>query len=444
MKKRILFIMPSVGRKKNEPYVRSWQMEPLPIAALSALTPDDRFEKQFLDDRIEKIPSHIEADLVAITTETYTAQRAYQISDLFRKKGIPVLMGGFHATLVPEEIAEHADSVMVGEAEGCWHEMLEDLEHETLKPRYQAGNRANLEGCFPDRQIYAGKKYIDLAMLETSRGCRYSCEFCSISAFFKKQWTERPVEDVVHEIKITGKRNWFFVDDNIGANFQRLETFLQSLEKLRIRWVGQISIEATNQPALLKLMRRSGCIGVLIGFESINSANLEQMGKSINRTVSDYETAISNLRKNGLAVYGTFVFGYDHDTRETFEETYRFAVRNKLFFAAFNHLVPFPGTPLYERLESEGRLLHKKWWLDPNYRFGDIAFQPAGFSPRELGDLCMEYRTKFYHPASILRRGMDVRANCSSPFMAAIFYAQNTKFLGDVHLRQNLPLGFHA
>jgi len=180
----------------------------------------------------------------------------------------------------------------------------------------------------------------------------------------------------------------------------------------------------------------------LIGFESINEANLEQMGKGINRTVSDYETAIARLRQNGLSVYGTFVFGYDEDTHETFEETFAFARRNRLFFAAFNHLVPFPGTPLYRRLEAEGRLLYDRWWLSPDYRFGDIAFRPKKLSPEELSALCMKYRTKFYSPRSILYRGMDLQANCSNLFMTTLFYAQNVGSLRDIHLRQQLPLGF--
>jgi radical SAM superfamily enzyme YgiQ (UPF0313 family) len=442
MKPRILFIMPSVGRKPNQPYVRSWKMEPLPIAALSALTPPERFEKHFADDRIEAIPYDVEVDAVAITTETYTARRAYQIAARFRARSIPVILGGFHATLVPDEAQQHADSILIGEAEGVWNEMLDDLAAGRLKPRYQHSGASGFSGVFPDRDIYRGKKYIDLAMLETSRGCRYNCEFCSISAFFKRQWNRRPVEDVVAEIRQAKKKNWFFVDDTIGADLPRLEQLLEALVPLRIRWVGQISIESTNHPALLRLMKRSGCAGVLIGFESINEANLEQMGKGINRSVSDYETAIANLRRNSLSVYGTFVFGYDEDTRRTFEETFAFAVRNKLFFAAFNHLVPFPGTPLYRRLETEKRLLHETWWLHPDYRFGDIAFQPRHLSPKELGGLCMEYRAKFYGLRSILKRGMDLRANCRSPFMASLFYAQNFGSLRDVHLRQQLPLGF--
>lgn len=442
MKKRILFVMPSVGRKPGQPYVRSWKMEPLPIATLAALTPESRFDRMFVDDRIEAIPTDLQADAVAIPTETYTARRAYQIAATFRSRGIPVILGGFHASLVPDECMQHADTVLTGAAESAWEELLDDLETGSLKPRYHGADSSLRPGLFPERGIYAGKRYVDLAMLETSRGCRFTCEFCSITAFFKQQCHQRPIEDVVEEIQRTRKRNWFFVDDNLGSNLQRLEQLLVALVPLRIRWVGQISIQISRHPTLLRLLKRSGCAGVLIGFESIHPANLSQMGKDMNRSIRDYEEAIQNLRKHGLAVYGTFVFGYDHDCRQTFEDTYQFCVRNQLFFAAFNHLVPFPGTPLYERLQREKRLLHEAWWLHPDYRFGDIAFQPRHFSPDELRDICVEYRLKFYSAGSILRRGADWRANCRNPFMAVLFFAQNIGAGRDVVLRQNLPLGF--
>jgi radical SAM superfamily enzyme YgiQ (UPF0313 family) len=442
MKKRLLFIMPSVGRKPGQPYVKSWLMEPLPIATLSALTPADKFEKVFADDRLEAIPYEEPFDAVIITTETYTARRAYQIATAFRAKGIPVLLGGFHTTLVPDEAAQYADAILIGEAEGCWGQMLEDLYSNNLSPCYQSSHIHSFAGALPDRSIYHGKKYLDLAMLETSRGCRYDCEFCSISAFFKKQWTIRPLEEVIAEIKAAGKKRWFFVDDNIGMDPARFEIMLKALIPLNIHWVGQISIEVSQNRSLMKLMKQSGCAGVLIGFESINPSNLDQMGKSINRSVTDYETAIARLRQHGLALYGTFVFGYDGDTAETFEETFQFALRNKLFFAAFNHLVPFPGTPLYQRLQQEDRLLYKKWWLSPDYRFGDVAFRPAKLSPEELSALCQTYRHKFYGLPSVLRRGLDRQANCQSLAMTSLFYAQNFSSKRDIDRRQKLPLGF--
>lgn len=441
MKKKILFIMPSVGRKKNQPYVKSWKMEPLPIAMLSALTPEKHFEKYFADDRLEAIPYNIDIDAVMITVETYTAKRTYQIAREFRKKKIPVILGGFHVTLVPEEARQHADAILIGEAEGCWQKLLDDLSADNLKEQYKEESVFGVKPFLPDSSIYKGKKYLNLSMLETSRGCRYTCEFCSITSFFEHRCYYRPIEDVINQIKSTKSNKWFFVDDNIGSDLDRFEQLLKALIPLKILWTGQISIEVTRRPKLLELMKKSGCIGVLIGFESITPGNVLQMGKKVN-TVSDYEKAVTNMRKYGMCVYGTFVFGYDEDTVETFTETLRFAMDSKMFFAAFNHLVPFPGTPLYKRLEKENRLLYDKWWLDDDYRFGSVAFKPKTFSADELADLCLLHRNKFYSFSSIMRRGFDFKGNCSSIFMTALFYIQNFTAKKDVASRQELPMGF--
>ena len=441
MKKKILFIMPSVGRKKNQPYVKSWKMEPLPIAMISALTPDKYFDKYFADDRLEEIPYDIDVDAVMITVETYTAKRTYQIAEQFRKRKIPIILGGFHVTLVPEEAIEHADAILIGEGESCWQQLLDDLSANKLKKQYKGKSIFGKQSIYPDLSIYKDKKYTNLSMLETSRGCRYTCEFCSITSFYDQKCRYRPVEDIINQIIFTNTKRWFFVDDNIGSNLIRFEKLLKALIPLKIKWVGQISIEVTNSPVLLDLMKRSGCIGLLIGFESLNPSNVMQMGKKIN-TMNDYEKAINNMRKYGMVVYGTFVFGYDEDTVDTFTETLDFAQRSKMFFAAFNHLVPFPGTDLYTRLENENRLLFDKWWLSDSYRFGDVAFQPKNFTPKELADLCLEHRNKFYTIPSIFKRGFDFKGNCGSPFMTALFYFQNFSAKRDVTLRQELPMGF--
>ena len=237
-------------------------------------------------------------------------------------------------------------------------------------------------------------------------------------------------------------RNVFFVDDNIGADPDRLRELCLALLPLRRRWIGQLSLHAVRDDALPRLMRRSGCEGVLIGFESLDSRALDAMGKAVNAGGSDYDDAIGRLRKHGLSVYATFVFGYDGDTRAAFEATLRFAVRQKFFFCAFNHLVPFPGTRLFERLRAEGRLLHDAWWLDESYRFGDLAFRPSALAPEELAALCHEYRLRFYGPASVLRRGLDLRANCRTLPKAALYAAQSAAGRREVRRRQGLPLGF--
>jgi radical SAM superfamily enzyme YgiQ (UPF0313 family) len=437
----ITFIQPSVGRKPDgSPYPRTWVMEPLSIATLASLTPAAH-QRVFVDDRLEPIPYDRPTDLVCLSVETYTARRAYQIAAGFRRRGVQVVLGGFHPTLLPDEAAVHAAAIVCGEAEPVWAALLDDAASGSLQPRYQAAAPADLAGLAADRTVFAGRPYGPLALVETSRGCHFDCEFCSIAAVSKRTFRTRPVTEVVREIRTLRQRNLFFVDDNLGANPERLRELCEALQPLRRRWIGQVSLHVAADNALLQLMGRSGCIGVLIGIESLAAGNLAAMGKAVNAGGLGYEAALARLRQHGISVYATFVFGYDRDTRQTFEETFRFIQRQKFFFAAINHLVPFPGTALYARLQAEGRLLHRAWWLDPDYRFGDVAFRPATLSAAELAALCLEYRRKVYSLPGVLHRGLDVRANCRTPCKAALYLTQNLLSRREIERRHGLPLG---
>ncbi len=438
----ITFVLPCVGKRDGRGYPRSWLMEPLGIGRLSAMTPAN-WTKKFYDDRLESIPYDTPTDLVAINVETYTARRAYQIAREYRTRGVTVVMGGFHATLMPEEVQGHADSVVIGEAESVWPVLLTDFANGRLQRSYRATERPSLSGLRPDRSIYAGRPYLGLALVETARGCQFGCEFCSIAGFYKSTYVARPVAEVVEEIQATGARNVFFVDDNLGVNRERTRQLLEALIPLRIRWMCQVSISVAHDESLLALMRRSGCVGVLIGFESLDAAPLAAMGKTMNPvTEAEAEKAVRRFYRHGIAIFATFVFGYDTDTDASFKRTLNFAIRQGFFFAAFNHIVPFPGTPLYDRLKREGRLLHDPWWLDDSYRFGDVAFQPAGMLANELRDRCLEYRLRFYSLSSIARRYINSAANRRSPFLASLFWMQNLGGRRETLGRFGLPLGF--
>jgi len=448
----ITFIQPAVGRKSNgERYPKTWIMEPLSLAALSALTPA-AWGRSFFDDRLGEVRYDVETDVVCISVECYTANRAYQIAERFRRRSVPVVMGGFHATLCPDEVAQFADAVVCGEAESVWADVLHAVEafkvaqpSKAVKKIFGAQTRMSVphwKTCpHPDRSLYAGRNYGPLNLVETSRGCRFQCEFCSITKFFKQTYTVRPVEDVIAEIKALSKDILFFVDDNLAMEVERLKALCHALTPLRKRWIGQLSIHAANDSELLVLMARSGCAGVLIGFESLHAETIHAMGKQVNASNSDFRTAIENLRRHHLSIYATFVFGYDNDTEETFEETYRFAIENKFFFAAFNHLVPFPGTDVYERFKREGRLLYKDWWRREDVRFGDVVFRPKNFTPERLAELCQHYRLKFYSLPSMLRRGNDYRANAYGLRKMLYFYMSNLMQEKEVGRRRGLPFG---
>lgn len=438
---RVTLIHPCVGRKPGQAYIKTWQMESLPAATLAGLTPDD-VEVRFYDDRLEVIPFEEKTDLVAISVETYTAKRSYQIASEYRRRGVPVVMGGFHAALCPDEVALWAEAVVVGEAEKLWPQVLDDARHGTLKKMYRAEGRPSLAELRPDRSIFRGKRYLPIGLVEAGRGCHFRCEFCAVQTVFDQTQTRRPIDRILTELRQLKdeKRLFFFVDDNITSNLKEAKEFFRALIPLGIRWVSQASINAAHDEEFLELLVRSGCQGVLIGFESLNAANLASMNKTFNTARGGFEKALANLRRHHIRVYGTFIFGYDGDTAESFGPTVEFAKRHAFYIAAFNHLTPFPGTPLYQRLKEEGRLLYEAWWLDENYSYNGIPFTPRGMSPAELQRACLEARREFYSWRSIVGRGFD-EVNRSNFFMWRNFYLINAMHRGDVSLRDHYPLG---
>lgn len=379
-------------------------LPPLAMAILAARTPEE-VAVTFYDDRVEMIPDDDMPDLVALSVETFTARRAYEIAERYRRKGVTVVMGGYHPTLLPEEVLEHADAIIIGDAEGSWEQLLDDFRNDRLLQRYSGGNALALDDYRMDRSIFQGKKYVPVELVQFGRGCRFTCEFCSIDAFYRHQVRVRPVQSVVDEIKtLNRKKMLFFVDDNLFSSRKELDALLDALTPLEVRWSCQISIDAAKDDLLLERLRASGCIFVLIGFESLSEANLRQMGKSWNNVSGSYLQTVEKFHRRGIAVYGTFVFGYDDDTPELIEKSVAFAMEAKLEIANFNPLTPTPGSRLYARLQREGRMLNERWWEDASYRYGDPIFRPVRMSPERFAAHCFEAKKRFYAWDSIVRR----------------------------------------
>ncbi|MBF0197596.1 MAG: B12-binding domain-containing radical SAM protein [Planctomycetes bacterium] len=435
----ITFIYPCIGRFRDTKYVRSWQMQPLSIAVLSSLTPTN-WDRHFFDDRLEDIDYERPTDVVAISVETYTARRAYQIAAEYRKRGVAVIMGGYHATFCPDEVIQHADAVCVGEAEGCWGEILDDISSQSIKGIYRSNSQRTLSGINPDRDIFTGKNYLRLNLVETSRGCSFSCSFCSITSFFKATHRSRPVEDIVREVKASKTKLFFFVDDNIVSNQNRAMELFRALIPLKISWVSQGCIDAAQNPELIGLMAASGCKGVLVGFETLSKDNLGAVNKKVNSTI-EYKQAISVYRKHGILLYGTFMFGMENDTNELMEDTISFAREQKLFLAAFAHVMPFPGTPLYQQIAERPQSGMKKWWLDEEYRFGQVPYNPSSMKAQSLESMCHVARKRFYGIRSIISRGLDFTANCSGLKNAKYFLGINFMMRREVNQKKGLPLG---
>lgn len=440
---KITLVKPNIGRRGNRVYVDEGRMEPLQLGVLAALAPPDA-EVTLYDDRVEAIHYDEPTDLVAITVETFTARRAYEISAEYRARGVPVIMGGFQPTLAPEECARHADSVYIGDAEHRWPEAIEDARRGALKPRYDAPVGVAHPGLLPRRDLFAGKGYLPLTLMQFTRGCLYRCRFCAVSRYFGARAYHREVSEVVREIEAQDRRLIFFVDDNIAADHAALKELCRALRPLGIRWVSQASIDMAHDPELLDLMMESGCLGNVVGFESLDRRALRSLRKSPNLARFDeFRGQLAALRGHGMQLWASFALGSDFETEQSVADTLDFALANKFAFAAFNILMPYPGTPLYRDLAAEGRLLYGgKWWLHPDYRFNYASFVPTLMTPEQLTNACLRARTVFNSPASILRRAFDFRTNMSSPYRLGLYLQFNPLFRREVFKKHGMNFGY--
>jgi radical SAM superfamily enzyme YgiQ (UPF0313 family) len=443
---KLTLIKPNIGRLEHSLFVDEARMEPLQLGVLAGLTPPD-VEVALYDDRVEAIPYDEPTDLVAITTQTFTARRAYEIGDAYRQRGVRVIMGGMHATLLPEEVAAHADAVYTGDAEFLWAQVIADARRGALRPRYDAPVGPPQPGTLTRRDLFPGKGYLPITLLQFSRGCRFDCAFCATSAFFRGQHYCRRVDDVVREIEAQGRRHLFFVDDNLLANHEAAKELFRALIPLRVKWVSQGSIDMTEDRQLMALMARSGCLGHVIGFESLDPRNLRAMRKEPNLSggLARYAPQIETLRDYGLQTWAAFTLGHDHDTVDSIERTLAFALENKFTFAAFNVLMPYPNTSLYKRLRAEDRLLYDgRWWLHPDYRFNYAAFQPQRMSAAELTAAGFHCRARFNSVGAIVRRAFDLKTNMRSPYRLAIYALYNPLFRQETFKKHGMRLGVES
>ncbi len=431
---KITFIRPNMYSAKA-----SDAMQPLAFAILSALTPTD-IQTVLYDDRIEDIPYNESTDLVAMSVETFAAKRAYQIANEYRKRNIPVLMGGFHPSILPEECLQYADSIAIGDAEGLWAEIIADFRKGELKRIYKAEITAATVVTSFDRTIFKGKKYAPINLVQWGRGCFHNCDFCSIVSFYEGKQPLRAINEVIEEIKTLDNKPIFFVDDNIFHNKLQFTKFVEALIPLKKKWTCQISIDVAKDEALVTLMRRSGCIMVLVGVESLSAVNLQQMNKQWSSRVN-YEAAFQVFRRNGIMIYATFVFGYDSETKESIQQTVDFAIKQRFFLTNFNPLHPLPKTELYNRLLAENRLLHPNWWLDDDYYFGKSIFIPKSMTTNELELECFKARQQINSLQSIFKRALDFKTNLRSFLNFGLYLLANLTNRREVFRKQGKKLG---
>lgn len=437
---KITFILPAIGKKAGDSYLKSWLMEPLTIAVLNSMIPS-RFEREFYDDRIENINYDTETDAVFITVETYTAKRAYYIASQFRKRGKKVLLGGYHVTLCPEEAAQYADAIMVGNADKILDTVLADLENGTLQKRYDGG--ICIAYKMPDRSIYADKmkKYLPVSLVETGRGCYHNCEFCSIAGYYHSHYIHREVADIIAEIKTCKHKIFFFVDDSIFSDREFAKELFVELKKLKIIWTTQITLDIARDEEMLRLMKESGCEMVLIGFESIDSGNLKQMNKGWTERLGEREALIQKIHDVGIGIYASFVFGFDSDNEDTFKATLEFCEKHQFFVVAFNHLLIFPNTRTYASFKADDRLLSEQWWLQSGYTFGTVTFNPKQITSDHLRACCKGYRKKYFSFQSIFKRGRTMHKRSKGFLINFAYWAINIIFHFEIDKRFGIPIG---
>lgn len=381
----------------------------LGLLKVAALTPPG-WQVRIVDEKVEPLDLNQEADLVGVTGMTPTANRAYEIADHFRRRGTTVVMGGMHASQLPEEALRHCDSVVIAEAEGLWPRLLADFERGVLQPiyRHEDGLPPLAHQPAPDWELYRGKRYLPVHFVETTRGCPIGCEFCSVTNAFGGRYRNRPQDEVLAELRslrrfdglLTLKNCVFFVDDNIIANRAYAREFLGRIADLGLKWFGQASVNIANDDELLDLCRKSGCTGIFIGFETLSPETLRSIGKRINQP-QRYLDVVRKIHDHGIGIDGSFVFGFDTDDAGVFDRTLEFVMQAKLDIAYFSILTPYPGTRLHQRLGEEGRLLTRDWSL---YDGSRVVYRPKHFTPEQLLEGYYRVLKEFYRVPSIFGR----------------------------------------
>ena len=386
---KILLVLPAgenVRVTKERPFIPKRKMlrfSVLSLTIIAGLTPPEH-EVRIVDENVEPLDFDLDVDVVGVTFMTALAPRAYEIAGKFRKRGKIVVGGGFHPTLCPAEAKLHFDSIVIGDAEDVWPQVLRDIESGNIRVSYRRVSCANgnsLHSPIARRDLlnHTAKHYVTINAVQTGRGCQHACRYCSVTAFHRQKHKTRPLEEVLRELRAL-PRDLIFVDDNIMSDRSYAQALFQAMIPLGKRWVGQCSIEISEDSELLNLASSAGCCGLFIGIETVNADNLESVGKSFNES-GRYRDRLARIRRAGIGVIAGMIVGLDNDDPDVFERTLAFLQKSKIDALQLNILTPLPGTPLFTDMSDSGRITDKT--LD-HYDYRHVVFQPKGMSANEL------------------------------------------------------------
>lgn len=386
----------------------------LALFILQGLTPE-KHKITILEEEFKPIDFDADYDLIAISCMTSNAKRGYMIAGEFKKRGKTVVMGGIHPTLLPDEALQYCDSVVIGEAEGVWETLLEDIEQNQLKRTYHVTDPDLTRYIPKDYSAISKSQFFNLVPIMTTRGCPYDCDFCCVSDIFGKKIKHMPIENVVRDIVESKAKRFIFLDDNIIGNRKYARELFNALKPLKITWIGQASISFANDLEMMALARKSGCVGLFIGLESVVESRNKNLRK-LSDNLKDTEESLKKIRKMGIIIMASVIFGFDEDTPEIFDDTVDFLIKNKISIGSLNILTPYPGTKTFKDLKAQNRLINERW---EHYDHHTVVYQPKNMSPMELQIGKIKAKAKFYTLASIMKR---LFANSFSP---VIYIASN-------------------
>lgn len=420
MKKKLLIILPeaAIHKLKIGPFSMSFREAPLTATVLAALVPDELdIDITCCDENVQRLPARTDFDLVAISIITGTAYRGYELARKYKEAGACVVLGGVHVTLLPDEAAGHADSIIIGFAENTWPRLLRDFDRGQLKKRYEDRQASYTDMPIPKRSLQKNRRYGVPNVVSATRGCRNNCDFCAVPAA-GFGWQTRPIEKVINEIKQIPSGRIVFNDVSLGEDMDYFKALLNALAPLKKRWGGLVSTKVFRDPEITGLLKKSGCAYLLIGFESLNDYSLAAIKKGFNQ-YDEYAEIIRALHAIRVVIMGCFIFGFDEDDRGIFQKTVDFVNRYRIDIPRYAIYTPYPGTESFRRLKKEDRLLHEKWnYYDTQH----VVFRPKLLSVEELDEGFRWAYRKTFTVSSSLRRTLHSGRNFFITFAGNLAY----------------------
>ena len=428
---KLVLINPVNPRKGGLTVNLSSRFPPLGLGIVAALTPED-WDIEIVDENFEPF-SFRDADLVGLTAFTAAATRAYEIAGFYREKGIPTVLGGIHASMVPEEALRYVDAVVIGEAESVWKKVVADFEAGTLKRVYK-GEWVDLKMLPHARWDLFHPGYL-FGSVQTARGCPMDCEFCSVSAFNGHQYRQRPIDEVLDEVAAIPQKRVFFVDDNIigygKKAAERAGSLFEGMSERGIAkdWFCQASMNFADHEPVLKSAAESGCRMVFLGVEAEDRTALHEVNKTLNVKVKDYEAVFRRINDHGIAVLGAFIFGMDCDTPDSIRHRTDYMLKSEVDVMQATFLTPLPGTRLFKRFEKENRLRYTDFPPDwDHYDMTEVVFDPYSMTASELEDVMTESISRLYSKYSLWRKFMKTWRATRSFTTAMWAYTSNCNY----------------